>query len=186
MGREKLGIPQSVRAELDFYATNPADVREIMEIMNYPKDIKILEPCAGNGHISETLMELGYENVYTNDIIKREIYLNSEKDFLNEELDKKDFDLVVLNPPFRFAQKFIEKSLEYAEEVLVIGRLDLLETKSRKDLNNNHLVKVFVHSKRARFAKNGVEEAFKDSTSISTAWLVYRRNKDTEATIRII
>lgn len=184
MGIEKIGRKKSERANLDFYATNPNDVIEIMNIFNFPKNIKILEPCAGNGHISKTLKELGYKNIFTNDIVERDLKLDSVKDFLKEDLYEKDFDLVILNPPFKCAKEFIEKSLEYASQVLVIARLDLLETKTRKDMNNKYLSMVLVHSKRARFAKNGIEEGFKDSTSMSSAWFLYRRfKKETILTI---
>lgn len=176
--REKIGTIKGERAAYDFYATNPHDVKQIIELLDYPKNFKILEPCAGNGHISETLKNLGYKNVFTNDIVERDLQLDSVKDFLKEDLPVKCFDLVVLNPPFKHAKEFIEKSLQYANDVLVIARLDLLETKARKDLNNKHLSCVFVHSKRARFAKNGDEERFKDSTSMSSAWFLYKKLKE--------
>ena len=70
--------------------------------------------------------------------------------------------------------------MEYAPKVLVIARLDLLESMARKELNNKYLEKAFVHSKRARFAKNGEEKMFKESTSMSTAWFLYNKNKNKE------
>lgn len=64
MGREKTGL-QDNRVELDFYATNPEDVKEIMTIAGLPKNISIFEPCAGNGHIVKALKEMGYNNIFT-------------------------------------------------------------------------------------------------------------------------
>lgn len=186
MGREKFGNNEGQydRAELDFYATNPYDVKEIMNILNYDKNTRILEPCAGNGHISETLKSLGY-NVVTNDIIERDVKLDYTMDFLNQKIDEK-YDLVVMNPPFKYAKDFISKSLEYSDKVLVIARLDLLETATRKDLNNGHLKSVWVHSKRARFAKNGDDAKFKESTSMSTAWFLYTNDKTEETKLVVI
>lgn len=177
MGREKMGLTNN-RAELDFYATNPKDVVEIVNLLGIDKKIRILEPCAGNGHISETLKNLGYE-VVTNDIVERDIELDFTLDFLKEDIVGV-YDLVVLNPPFKYVREFIIKSLEYAPKVLVIARLDLLESMARKELNNKYLEKAFVHSKRARFAKNGEEKMFKESTNISTAWFLYNKNKNKE------
>lgn len=177
MGREKMGLTNN-RAELDFYATDPKNVIEIVNLLEIDKNTRILEPCAGNGHISETLKNLGYE-VITNDIVERDIKLDFTLDFLKEDIIGV-YDLVVLNPPFKYAKEFILKSLKYAPKVLVIARLDLLESLARKELNNKYLEKVFVHSKRARFAKNGEEEKFKESTSMSTAWFIYNKNKNKE------
>lgn len=185
MGREKMGL-QDNRAELDFYATNPEDVKEIMTIAGLPKNISILEPCAGNGHIANTLREMGYNNIFTNDIIEREFKLNSVKDFLNEEICCNSFDLCIMNPPFKYAKEFIGKALEYADAVLVIARLDLLESKSRKELNNKHLVRVFVHSNRARFARNGDDSLFNKGTSMSTAWYLYANNKINDTSLIVI
>lgn len=185
MGREKMGVA-SERANLDFYATNPKDVVEIMNLLNIDKGNRILDPCAGNGHISKTLETLGYE-VTTNDIIKRNIELDFTVDFLKEDIIGA-YDLVVVNPPFKYAKEFILKSLEYAPKVLVIAKLDLLESMVRKELNNKYLEKIFVHSKRAKFAKNGEQEFFdKGSSSMSTGWFIYNRNKSKEyAELKII
>jgi len=177
MGREKMGISDEVRDEYDFYATNPKDVIQIVDILKLDKNSSILEPCTGNGHIAKTLQELGYFYIWTNDLIERDFPLFQSIDFLNMKLDVEKFDIVIMNPPFKLAKEFIIKALEYSDKVVVIARLDLLESKKRKEINNKYLEHVYVHTKRARFAKGGIEELFKKSTSMSTAWFVYNKNK---------
>lgn len=56
------------REENDFYATDPNAVQLLLYKENFNKSI--LEPCCGQGHISETLKNYGY-NVISSDIINR-------------------------------------------------------------------------------------------------------------------
>lgn len=189
MGRDKMGDVQKQidREGMDFYATNPKDVTEICKILNIgsAKQYHILEPCAGNGHIAKVLKDLG-QTVVTNDIIERDYPLDYTIDYLKEDLPKKDFDVVLTNPPFKYAKEFIERSLEYAPVVVVIAKLDLLETAKRKALNNEHLQQVYVHTSRARFARGGEDHYFKKSSSMATAWYVYVRNKKGQTKLTVI
>jgi len=187
--KEKLGSIQNEadRDELDFYATNPKDVEELVQLLKLnTKSYTILEPCAGNGHIAKVLTKYGH-TVITNDIIERDFKLDHVVDFLNDTipLEVKP-DIVITNPPFKYAKEFIEKSLEYADIVIVIARLDLLESKKRKALNQNHLKYAFVHTDRARFAKNGDDTLFDQGTAMSTGWFVYTKVKQEVARIEII
>lgn len=187
--KEKLGNIQNEanRDELDFYATNPKDVEELVSLLSLNnKSYTILEPCAGNGHIAKVLAKYGH-TVITNDIVERDFKLDHVVDFLNETIPLQTKpQMVVTNPPFKYAKEFIEKSLEYADIVIVIARLDLLESKKRKELNQNHLKHVFVHTDRARFAKNGDDSMFELGTAMSTGWFVYTKNKPEVARIEII
>lgn len=189
--KEKLGNIQATsnRENLDFYATNPKDVIEICELLhlNTASNYKILEPCAGNGHIAKVLKAYGH-NVVTNDIEQRDFELDYCLDFLKDKIPEDNFDMVITNPPFKYAKEFILRSLEYAKIVIIIARLDLLESKKRKDLNTKYLSHVFVHTDRARFAKDGNDEFFNKGTAMSTGWFIYYRNKplDKKTTLEII
>lgn len=177
MGRDRMGDikPKTERDKNDFYITNPYDVKEIVNILNLSKDNYILEPCAGLGHISKTLRELGYK-VFTNDLIKRDYKLDANINYLLEPLNKK-FDVVLTNPPFKYAKEFIEKSFKYADIVIILAKLELLESAKRLELNNRYLEDVYVHTKRAKFGLNGDESYFKKSSSMATAWYIYNKNK---------
>ena len=187
MGRDRMGDKPSKteREKNDFYITNPKDVRDIMNILKLPKNIKILDPCAGLGHISETLRSLGYK-VITNDIIQREYLLDYNKDFLLDYIPDDGFNYVIMNPPFKYAKEFIEKALTYAEKVLVIAKIELLESEKRRVLNTKFLSKVYVHCKRAKFGLNGDESYFNKSSSMATAWYIYDKNKSANTIIEFI
>lgn len=187
--KEKLGSVQNAvdRQHLDFYATNPKDVVEVCQLLSLDKSksLRVLEPCAGNGHIVNVLRSYGH-TVITNDIIEREFKLDYTLDYLSEAIPEQKFDLVLTNPPFKYAKEFILKSLEYADIVVIIARLDLLESKRRKEINQKHLKHVFVHTDRARFARDGNDSLFEQGTAMSTGWFVYVKNKTEKTTLEII
>lgn len=173
------------REEHDFYATHPKHVKEIIDLENI-KNLTILEPCAGEGHISKELAK--YNNcVVSNDLIQRDFYLNFNVDYLKEKITLDvSYDLVLTNPPFKYAREFIEKSLVYADTVIIFARLQLLESTKRKELMENHLEKVYVYSQRAKCAKGGLEIEFDKSSSMAFAWFVFKRNKTNETVVRWI
>lgn len=56
------------RQSEDFYATSPLAIDKLASKFEIPK--KVLEPCCGEGHLSERLKELGHE-VWSYDIVDR-------------------------------------------------------------------------------------------------------------------
>ena len=52
------GNPKNGRAENDYYATNPSDTKEFLELIDEEYQLdgsKIIEPAAGEGHIVNVL-----------------------------------------------------------------------------------------------------------------------------------
>lgn len=56
------------RQSEDYYATSPLAIDKLASKFEIPK--KVLEPCCGEGHLSERLKELGHE-VWSYDIVDR-------------------------------------------------------------------------------------------------------------------
>jgi hypothetical protein len=52
-------------------------------------------------------------------------------------------------------------------------------------INNRFLEEVYVHTKRARFAKGGNNEYFNKSSSMSTAWFIYNKYKPINTKIKM-
>ena len=52
----------------DYYATPPESTKALLEVERFEGNI--LEPCCGEGHISDVLKESGYE-VISNDMVDR-------------------------------------------------------------------------------------------------------------------
>ena len=103
------GNPDRGRVENDFYATDPKSTRALLDEVKFQGSF--LEPCCGQGHISEVIKEYYPDaEIISQDLVDRG-YGKTGIDFLTYEFDRK-FDNVITNPPFKFAQEFIEKSLD--------------------------------------------------------------------------
>lgn len=146
----------------DYYATPPSATRLLLDNISLGDDT-ILEPSAGEGHIAQVLREYYPHNQITaNDLIWRESRIGEtvtgDIDFLEWQPNCK-FDTIITNPPFKFAQAFVEKALSIANHyVIIFAKLAFLETVERKKLFEKTPLKyVYVHSRRVSPWRNGNE-----------------------------
>ena len=123
------------RADKDYYATEPAATDWLTRIEHF--DGPILEPSCGEGHISRQLIGAGYE-VVSRDLADRGY--GEVSDFLAPENTRWEGDIVT-NPPYAFAQEFVEKALAIIPEcrkVAMFLKLTFLEGKRRAALFENY------------------------------------------------
>jgi len=153
----------------DYYATDPRAVPLLLENESFTN---ILEPCCGEGHISKQLKKEGLE-VTSSDLIKRGY--GEFKDFY--KYNKWDGDIVT-NPPYKYAQKFIEHSLRIipiGNKIAMFLKLLFLESKGRKSLFINYPPKtLYVSSSRLNCAKNGKFELYPNS-AVAYGWYVWEK-----------
>ena len=119
------------RQREDYYATEPAAATWLCRLVQF--DGPILEPSCGEGHLSKELMRNGYE-VVSRDIVDRGF--GDVADFLSIDNLRWDGD-VVTNPPYKYAQEFVEKALQIIPEgrrVAMFLKLTFLEGKARREL----------------------------------------------------
>lgn len=185
--------PTRSRADNDFYATPFETTAAILD--REPLHGSILEPAAGQGHISKLLKERypGSEIVST-DLIEREdkfgCNITSGIDFLTYDFGRK-FDNVITNPPFSLAKEFIEKALSITtDKVIMFAKIQLLEGEKRRPLFDKFPPKyVYVFTKRQSPLNNGsaVDEKGKPwATTMCFAWFVWQHGYSGEPTIRWI
>ena len=160
------------RVENDYYATPPESTLKLLEVEEFKGNV--LEPCCGEGHISEVLKEKDYE-VFSNDLVNRG-YGESFKDFLNDNFET--YDNIITNPPFKYAKEFIEKSLEITTgKVAMFCKIQLLEGVSRKEMfESTPLKTVYVFTKRQNPLRNGSpvdENGKKWASTMCFAWFVW-------------
>jgi hypothetical protein len=142
------GTVNNERIKNDYYATDPQSTRKLFKVEKF-ENTSFLEPCCGEGHISEVIRELfPNANIESTDLIDRG-YGIGNIDFLNKKYDKK-FDYIITNPPYKLAQEFVEKSLKITnKKVAMFLKIQFLEGIKRYELfKNSPLKTVHVFSSR--------------------------------------
>lgn len=170
------------RVENDYYATPPESTLKLLEVENF--EGSILEPCCGEGHISEVLKENGFE-VSSNDLVDRS-YGEDRKDFLKDGF--RTYDNIITNPPYKYAREFIIKSLEITTgKVAMFCKIQLLEGVARYDMfQNTPLKTVYVFTKRQNPWRNGSpvdENGKKWASTMCFAWFVWEHGYEGKPTI---
>jgi len=121
------------------------------------------------------MKELGYE-VFSSDLIDRS-YGTGGVDFLKVKEIKPEYNIIT-NPPYKYAQEFVEHSLKLVGEgkkVAMFLKLTFLEGQKRRKLFNKYPPKkVYVFSQRQKCAMNG---DFKNtgSSAAAYAWFVWEK-----------
>jgi len=154
----------------DFYATEPKAIDILCSVESF--DGEIWECACGQGHMSERLMQHGHK-VRSSDLIDRG-YGEGGIDFLKQS-DTYDFNIVT-NPPYKYAQAFIEKAIELVpdgKKVCMFLKIQFLEGKKRKALFKKYPPKtIYVSSSRLLCAKNAEFEKMVEGggSAVCYAW----------------
>jgi len=165
---------EGVRADYDYYATDPDAVEKLLEkeeFFHY-----ILEPACGEGHISEVLLNHGYD-VISSDIVHRG-YENQQltEDFLKSGSVPRNSRDIITNPPYAQAKEFVEHALDISQESVKIAmflKLTFLEGIKRKGLFDKYPPKtIYVFRNRIDCWKNGIKPE-KPSKAVCYAWFVW-------------
>lgn len=126
----------------DFYATPDIATKPLIDYLktNYPDVCNgfIWEPACGMGHISQLLMDEGF-NVISTDLIDRGYRpgcYGEDYNFLSEENNNTNMHIIT-NPPYKYAQEFVEKALNIMKDgklCCMLMKLTFLEGKKRFDM----------------------------------------------------
>jgi len=155
MSRQKAGVRLN---DSDYYPT-PIWCCENLEFP-FEKFETAHEPCRGDGRIVSFLEEKGLQVTSTE--------ITEGQDFFDWD---EDVDLIFTNPPFSLAQEFIEHSIERAQCVVMLLRINFLGSKKRYDFwQKNSPDAMYVLSKRPSFTGKGT-----DATEY--AWFVWQKKE---------
>lgn len=159
------------RHKSDYYVTPKWIIRDFFFINEYLTDmlpeLTILDPAAGGCSENptmpypEVLVEYGAleDQIYTMDIRKDSPAMYPGQDFLTSLITPRP-DMIITNPPFHLAQKFIEKSLEISPIVVMLLRLNFLGSKKRFEWWQGRMpTGIFVHHRRPSFTTDGKTDA---------------------------
>ena len=161
----------------DYYATDPKALENLLGLETFKSPI--LEPCCGEGHLSEVLKDAGYE-VWSSDIIDRGYgAVRDVKEYMQWDGD------IITNPPYKQAQEIIEHCIDIVPdgaEVVMFLKLLFLESKKRKIFFEKYPPRrIWVSSSRISCGKNGV--FLKGSSAVCYAWFVWEKGYQGETII---
>lgn len=169
------------RQHEDYYATEPAATEWLCKLEQFYG--AILEPSCGEGHISEVLKAHGYD-VTSRDLVDRGY--GEVADFLAID-NLAWYGNIVTNPPYKYAQEFVEKALQIipdGRKVAMFLKLTFLEGKARKHLfKTTPPIRVWVSSSRLKCAMNGDFDQV-GSSAAAYAWFVWEKGYQGETTIK--
>jgi hypothetical protein len=168
------------RQKFDYYATDPQAVNvlfedEFLNTGGFSVWKNIWECACGEGHLSKQIIKKHNTNVYSSDIINRNF--GDVKDFLS--IDNLEWNgSIITNPPFKYAQQFIEKSLTIIPNgnwVAMFLKLQFLEGKARKQMFKVSPPRfIYVSSSRIKCAKNGDFDSI-SSSAVAYGWFVWQK-----------
>lgn len=163
------------RQNEDYYATDPKAAKLLLELETFDN---IWECACGEGHLSKVFEEAGYK-VRSSDLIDRG-YGEVGVDFLSDDNKSWEGDIIT-NPPYKFAQEFIEKALSIipdGSKVAMFLKIQFLEGKGRKKLFTTQPPKtVYVSSSRLLCAKNAEFEEMiaGGGSAVAYAWYIWEK-----------
>ena len=164
------------RQNEDYYATTPKAAELLLELETFSPNI--WECACGEGHLSKVFESKGY-NVRSSDLMDRG-FGEIETDFLGIDNLEWNGD-VITNPPYKYAQEFVEKALQIipiGSKVAMFLKLQFMEGKGRKNLFLKNPPKtIYVSSSRLMCAKNAEFEKMVagGGSAVAYAWYVWEK-----------
>lgn len=163
----------AIREENDYYATNPKALEDLLKYESFNKNV--WEVACGEGNLSEVLKKHNY-NVYSTDLIDRG-YPDEIVDFI--KTDKKFKGDIITNPPFKYTNEFILKSLDaidYGNKVAMFLKLNFLSgIKRYNEIYSKYPpYRVYVFSGRYACSKNNKPEGFKGG-AMDYCWMIWEK-----------
>lgn len=168
----------------DYYATDPIATELLLGIETF--NHKIWECACGEGHISKSLVNAGYD-VTSTDLIYRG-YGVGGVDFLQQS-ETFDGDIIT-NPPYKYAKEFVEKAMDtipVGNKVAMFLKLQFLEGKARRELFKKYPPKtIYISSSRINCCKNGdfSESQRKNNSAVAYAWYIWEKGFTGAPTIK--
>jgi hypothetical protein len=166
---------------LDCYSTPAIAVEALLKVETLPD--RIWEPAAGRGSIVRALRDAGH-TVVASDVMHYDFALDFESDFFARARAPTGVELVLTNPPYQHAARFVDHALTLCPRVVMLCRLAFLESECRsKILDTGMLAAVHVLKRRLPMMHREGWTGPRASSAIPFAWFVWNRNHDGPAIV---
>jgi hypothetical protein len=167
--------------EHDLYETPLEATRALLNVEQIPH--RIWEPASGRGAIVRVLRDAGHA-VVASDIVDYGFPLHFARDFLTETKVPVGTEMILTNPPYRFAAEFVEHALKLCPRVTMLLRLAFLESERRSALLDcGRLARVHVFKNRLPMMHRDGWTGPRASSAIPFAWFAFDREHAGPATI---
>lgn len=169
------------RPELDYYGTPPSAVEWLLNYETFNKNV--WEPCCGEGNISQTLLNHGY-NVKSSDIHDYGYSSTVVSDFLEQEVVF-DGDIIT-NPPYNNITPFVLQAYKLCKnKVAMLLKIQFLEgiQRHKEIFKEIPPSKIYVFTKRIECLRQGQKPK---GSAICYCWVIWEKNNIYEPIIRWI
>jgi hypothetical protein len=169
----------------DLYETPPVAVEALLRVEQLPH--RIWEPACGTGAIVNVLRAHGHEVVAT-DLVNYGTPITPPGyygiDFLMESKAPNGTECILTNPPFKLAEQFVARALEFAPFVIMLLRLAFLESERRCGiLEGRGLARMHVFRRRLPMMHRDGWQGRKANSGMAFAWFVWERGYTGPTTI---
>lgn len=172
-GRKRKDVVDSFS---EYFPTPGWCVHRFIEKVQLPKGTWF-EPCAGSGDIIQGVKDIRKDPIYWHanelrseceDTLKKLANVVTIRDFLQWPVEPgpRQYDVIISNPPFSLAMDVIRKSLELADFVAMLLRLNFFGSAERTPFFKEFMPDTYVIPERPSFDGKGTD-------SIEYAWFVW-------------
>jgi hypothetical protein len=149
----------------DLYETTPKDLEDyfssVLKLLKengfIDNESRFLDGCCGNRVLGNFLRLKGFS-----DIIEFDKFIGEEKgDFLIDNVEE-DFDVIFINPPFRYKVDFIKRVIHYGKPAIMILPVATIEVRELRELFSNISCHVFIPPRGMKFLHNGALKNYGD------------------------
>lgn len=172
--------PECERPANDFYPTPTCMTKELIfsGLFAENREVEIYDPCSGKYAIGNVLREFGYKNLVEKDLMYGQ-------DFLSDYSDN-CYDILIMNPPFKLFNPFVEKAKRIADKVYCIGKMNFFGAHDR-NVNGlwEHLEWVLPFDRQISFDKPEVDGKVECGMMI-TGWFIWNKNYNGFPKIKVL
>ena len=192
--------PESERPEGDFYPTPSCMVKALLETKLFSTDhnvancnMTIFDPCCGKYAIGNVLRNAGYKNIIERDLMYGQNFLYDCYNSVNlfpkyHFIDYKkckdyeikvyheNIDVIIMNPPFKEFNGFVEKAKDVVDRVYCIGKMNFFGAHDR-NVNGlwEHLEWVLPFDRQIAFDKPETEDGKVECGMMISGWFIWNR-----------
>lgn len=170
---------ETERPEGDYYPTPKSLVWVAQDLIRreFPTGSVILEPCSGQGAVSEELRSMGY-------VVEENDLYTGGVDYLTTPFSQ---EYVLTNPPFSVWDDFVFKAKSEARKVMMIGRLNYFGTNSRLESGIwGNLKSVHCFDRYVDYRTPMRTDGLFHVGAMATAWFIWERDYVGDPTLHFL